>query len=93
MACCDVLTLPYRNSEFLDNASSCKIGEYSCMRIPIISTSSNSVKELTSTNQQLHLNNNIAESIKNVLKNTSNLNFESIKWEKISYTTLFNLND
>lgn len=93
MACCDVLTLPYRNSEFLDNASSCKIGEYSCMHIPIISTSSNSVKELTSTNQQLHLNNNIAESIKNVLKNTSNLNFESIKWEKISYTTLFNLND
>lgn len=93
MACCDILTLPYRNSDFLDNASSCKIGEYSCMCIPIISTSSNSVKELTSINQQLNLNNNIAESIKNVLKNTSNLNFETIEWKKISYTTLFNLND
>lgn len=38
MACCDLLALPYRNSEFLDNASSCKIAEYISMEIPIVAT-------------------------------------------------------
>src|SRR5690606_30030202 len=28
MACCDLLALPYRNSDYLDMASSCKIAEY-----------------------------------------------------------------
>ncbi|MGA6876955.1 glycosyltransferase [Acinetobacter sp. AND/436] len=40
MACCDILTLPYRTSEFLDNASSCKISEYIEMGIPIVATKS-----------------------------------------------------
>lgn len=43
MACCDLLTLPYRNSPFLDHASSCKIGEYAAMNIPIVTTNSNHV--------------------------------------------------
>lgn len=43
MACCDLLTLPYRNSDFLDNASSCKIGEYISMGIPLVATNSNSL--------------------------------------------------
>ncbi|MDY6456248.1 glycosyltransferase [Acinetobacter faecalis] len=43
MACCDLLTLPYRNSAFLDHASSCKIGEYAAMNISIVTTNSNHV--------------------------------------------------
>ena len=43
MACCNILALPYRNSDFLDNASSCKIGEYIAMKIPIAMTNANSL--------------------------------------------------
>jgi glycosyltransferase involved in cell wall biosynthesis len=43
MACCDLLALPYRNSEFLDNASSCKIAEYLAMRVPIVATFSHNL--------------------------------------------------
>lgn len=43
MACCNILALPYRNSVFLDNASSCKIGEYISMGIPLVATNSNSL--------------------------------------------------
>lgn len=43
MACCNILALPYRNSDFLDNASSCKIGEYISMGIPLVATNSNSL--------------------------------------------------
>ena len=38
LASCDVLTLPYRNSPFLDNASSCKIAEYIAAERPIVAT-------------------------------------------------------
>ena len=38
LASCDLLTLPYRQSSFLDNASSCKIAEYIAMRRPIVAT-------------------------------------------------------
>jgi glycosyltransferase involved in cell wall biosynthesis len=50
MACCDVLTLPYRNSIFLDNASSCKISEYISMNIPIIATKSENTLNTLSKN-------------------------------------------
>lgn len=43
MACCNILALPYRNSDFLDNASSCKIGEYIAMEVPILATNANSL--------------------------------------------------
>jgi len=36
--CCNVLSLPYRNSSFLDMASSCKIAEYLAVQIPIAAT-------------------------------------------------------
>jgi glycosyltransferase involved in cell wall biosynthesis len=38
LACCDVLVLPYKNSPFLDMASSCKIAEYIAVQRPIVST-------------------------------------------------------
>ena len=38
MACCDVLTLPYRHSDYLDMASSCKIAEYIAMQRPLAMT-------------------------------------------------------
>lgn len=38
LACCDVLALPYRNSPFLDMASSCKIAEYIAVDRPIVAT-------------------------------------------------------
>ena len=43
MACCDLLALPYRSSEFLNNASSCKIAEYIAMQIPIVATKSSNI--------------------------------------------------
>lgn len=44
MACCDLLALPYRASEFLDNASSCKIAEYISMEIPIVATDNKNLR-------------------------------------------------
>jgi len=38
MATCDILTLPYRHSSYLDMASSCKIAEYLAVEIPIVAT-------------------------------------------------------
>lgn len=38
MAACDLLTLPYRRSPYLDMASSCKIAEYLAMKVPIVAT-------------------------------------------------------
>lgn len=38
MAACDVLTLPYRRSLYLDMASSCKINEYFAMQRRIVAT-------------------------------------------------------
>lgn len=38
LASCDVLTLPYRHSPFLDNAASCKIAEYIAAERPIVAT-------------------------------------------------------
>lgn len=38
MGCCDVLALPYRRSEYLDMASSCKIAEYMAVRRPLAAT-------------------------------------------------------
>ncbi|PWU29230.1 hypothetical protein DK254_00535 [Pseudomonas sp. RW407] len=38
LCCCNVLSLPYRNSDFLDMASSCKIAEYLAVQIPIAAT-------------------------------------------------------
>jgi len=38
MGCCDVLALPYRRSDYLDMASSCKIAEYIAMERPLAAT-------------------------------------------------------
>lgn len=38
LACCNVLALPYRSSEYLDMASSCKIAEYLAVQVPIAAT-------------------------------------------------------
>ncbi len=38
LACCDVLALPYRQSTYLDMASSCKIAEYISACRPIVAT-------------------------------------------------------
>lgn len=38
MSCCDVLALPYRHSDYLDMASSCKIAEYISMQRPLAAT-------------------------------------------------------
>jgi glycosyltransferase involved in cell wall biosynthesis len=38
MACCDILALPYRHSDYLDMASSCKIVEYIAMQLPLAVT-------------------------------------------------------
>lgn len=38
MGCCDVLALPYRRSDYLDMASSCKIAEYMAMGRPLVAT-------------------------------------------------------
>lgn len=38
MACCELLALPYRHSEYLDMASSCKVAEYIAVQKPIVAT-------------------------------------------------------
>lgn len=38
MSACDLLTLTYRQSPYLDMASSCKIAEYLCIQRPIVAT-------------------------------------------------------
>lgn len=38
MASCDLLALPYRRSDYLDMASSCKIAEYIAMEKPLVAT-------------------------------------------------------
>lgn len=38
MAACNLLTLPYRRSAYLDMASSCKIAEYLAIKVPIVAT-------------------------------------------------------
>lgn len=38
LGCCDVLALPYRSTEYLDMASSCKIAEYLAVQVPIAAT-------------------------------------------------------
>lgn len=62
MACCDLLALPYQNSEFLDNASSCKIAEYIAVEIPVVATATpNLLRNFESTS----LNNNILAQCSN----------------------------
>ncbi|ENV85652.1 MULTISPECIES: glycosyltransferase [Acinetobacter] len=38
MGACDILTLPYRRSPYLDMASSCKIAEYLAIKVPIVAS-------------------------------------------------------
>lgn len=62
MACCDLLALPYQNSEFLDNASSCKIAEYIAMEIPVVATAT---PNLLCNFESISLNNNILAQCSN----------------------------
>ncbi len=38
LSCCDVLALPYRQSEFMDSGASCKIAEYLAVGRPVFAT-------------------------------------------------------
>ncbi len=38
LSCCDVLALPYRQSEFMDSGASCKIAEYIAVGRPVFAT-------------------------------------------------------
>jgi glycosyltransferase involved in cell wall biosynthesis len=60
LACCDVLALPYRRSEYLDAASSCKIAEYIAMRRPIVATRTPNMLE-NFPSQAAHLKDLLAE--------------------------------
>lgn len=93
MACCDVLTVPYRNSEFLDNAASCKLGEYSSMNIPIISTNNNCISNTIEKDQQYILNSSISDGIRHALSTPSNLSFKIIEWHSISSILISNINE
>ena len=95
MACCDVLTLPYRSSSFLDNASSCKINEYIEMGIPIVATESkNNLNHLSSmTNQKvifcpmntpIQLANSIQKQFRYVAPNTIHEANKTYTWHNIS---------
>ncbi|MDY6481326.1 glycosyltransferase [Acinetobacter faecalis] len=97
MACCNVLTLPYRNSDFLDNAASCKIGEYIAMEIPLLATNANSLKfssfqiSFNDTLLAQHTNPfNLKEKIKLMIENPHLNNKTKIKtWKEISSNTIF----
>lgn len=97
MACCNVLTLPYRNSDFLDNAASCKIGEYIAMEIPLLATNANSLKfssfqiNFDDTLLAQHTNPiNLKEKIKLMIKNPYLNNKTKTKtWKEISSNTIF----
>lgn len=60
MASCDVLTLPYRRSVFLDMASSCKIAEYFAARRPVVATRSPNLLQ-NFPQQALDLSDRLAE--------------------------------
>ncbi len=38
LSCCDILALPYRQSEFMDSGASCKIAEYIAVGRPVFAT-------------------------------------------------------
>ncbi|RFS33260.1 glycosyltransferase [Acinetobacter sp. SWAC5] len=100
MACCDLLALPYRNSSFLDNASSCKIAEYLALQIPIVATNTpNLVSNFYLTeNEKIMLAkssnpNSYAQAILHQLKNPHCLKAKDDRtWTSINqqlYTVLF----
>lgn len=97
MACCNILALPYRNSQFLDNASSCKIGEYIAMDIPILMTNANSIifnvhlNEIDQKNIAKHSNPlDLKYKIKFILnKKIYKNNFRYINWIKISSNAIY----
>lgn len=45
MAACDLLALPYRESDYLNMASSCKIAEYLACRKPLVATATPNLME------------------------------------------------
>lgn len=71
MSACDVLTLPYRRSDYLDMASSCKIAEYFSTQRPVVATSTpNILSNFPAQSEQLknfiatpHAPEDIAEKI------------------------------
>lgn len=99
MASCDILTLPYRSSEFLDNASSCKIYEYLSMNITIVATKSkNTLNTLDKNTLEkiilCSMNNpsQLVSSIKKHFEHTQSITYEntySFSWKEISKNILF----
>lgn len=97
MACCSILTLPYRNSEFLDNASSCKIGEYIAMDIPILMTNANSLIHnihLATINRNYLANHSNSYSLANNIKKLLNIERKKPKlryenWNEIAQNCMF----
>lgn len=45
LSCCDVLALPYRQSEFMDSGASCKIAEYIAAGRPVFATRTKNLVE------------------------------------------------
>lgn len=100
MACCDLLALPYRTSEFLDNASSCKIAEYLVMRIPIVATfSHNLVQNFNMEEKEIKFlaeknnTNDYAEKLTKVLNNKIlfSCKIDDYSWFNISNRCLFSI--
>lgn len=98
MACCDVLTLPYRNSEFLDNAASCKISEYISMKIPIFATPTIGIVNNFEIGSITYISFNdqikeIQTKIESILNNHQyNLSNKKSSWSEISKDTISQMN-
>jgi|SRR5690606_13408621 len=98
MACCDVLTLPYRDSEFLNNASSCKINEYLAMQIPILATKNQGIMQNFNHSSIMYVSLNsdiefLLHKLKNIQdygKNTC-IN-DDISWESIANKIISHMN-
>lgn len=90
MACCNLLALPYRNSEFLDNASSCKIAEYIAMEIPIVATATPNLLinfEINDREIVAECNNplDFASKIKMQLCKQKKKSIPNLQWKDIAY--------
>ncbi|WP_043973984.1 glycosyltransferase [Acinetobacter sp. NBRC 110496] len=100
IASCDLLALPYRNSDMMDNGASCKIAEYISMEIPIVTTMNPNIQSnfcLKNINDSFlfsQCNNprNLATCIEFQLKNKIKLNIKlNHEWKVISNSFSLNI--
>jgi len=101
LACCDVLALPYRQSVYLDMASSCKIAEYISACRPIVATNTPNFVE-NFPQQSIRYNGllanpsdpvDLASVVLKQLQNPENiLKLSGIGWDNISMCIAEQLN-